>query len=363
MPFVSSDGKRLIKHSYSLAGDRITVYDFDSGEKRELATPAYRSIRPTSDGQCMLFTRSGKLVRLNLDDGSHRELVNLRPFCFGWYSLAISAFISLWVVALTIGIHWKTKHPFFEMTCLLLISWFVVIGWSALGTNAFLARIDIESAGFVFLGATFTFFMHWASTAKSFWGATLPCCLVGAAANVGVMFLWARGNAYRVVEGTIGCTFLLVMTLLGLWLVRKRFGRVGTEADFANSSDLERAESQLSLKLSALRFVDLTEFVGIPGAAMFVVWLVTYALTMCAISITASIAALRLRDLLASAIVFLVAAGLASGFHFMATRSWNIHLMWSEFTRYALIVAAAALVWIACRYCRAKGYRFERSAA
>ena len=372
MPFVTSDGKHVLTYDYDVHNERVGVHNLESHEKRELTTPAYSHVMPTPDGDCLLFTTAGKLIRLNLQDGSHREIMNLRPFRNEWYATAVASLVFVWIAALLLGKRMETKHPFFEMTCVLLLSWLVVIGWSTLGTTSFLARTDIESTGFVFFGAALMFFVLWASTARSFWGVTLPCCLSGMAANLGIMFLWARGDGYRVVEGTMGSMFLMVLTVLGLWIVQRRFGRLTRDSDFEKSTTADSGQSQVSLKqmlliigsvcllLAVLRFVDPSQFIAIPRASVLATWLLTFAGVATFMAISASVSAFRIERTPLSLVVSLLATGLFALSHHVLTRSWNIDLLWNVFTRYGLIGAVGCLIWIASRYCKAKGHRFER---
>ena len=169
----------------------------------------------------------------------------------------------------------------------------------------------------------------------------------------------------------MGSTFLIVLTGLGLWFVRRRFGRLTHDSDLQGST-ADSPPSQVSLKgmlltigsvcllLAVLRFVDPSQFIAIPRASVLATWLLTFAGIAACVGIAASVSAFRIERTSLSLVASLLATSVCALSHYVLTLSWNINLMWNVSTRYGLIGAIGCLIWIGSRHCRARGYRFER---
>ena len=153
----------------------------------------------------------------------------------------------------------------------------------------------------------------------------------------------------------MGSMFLMVLTVLGLWFVRRRFGRLTNDSDFENSTTADSAQPQVSLKqmllivgsvcllFAVLRFVDPSQFIAIPRASVLATWLLTFAGVATFMAISTSVSAFRIERTPLSLVASLLATSLFALSHHVLTRSWNIDLLWNVFTRYGLIGAIGCL--------------------
>ena len=366
----------------ALGSDHFLMYDNIYEKHPMLFKPNHESfdqplIPPTyhatsmPNGDAMLFTKAGKLVRLNPVTGKQRIVKDFRPNAGFYRTLATAGVPLLWAFLYYAGTRRLTRCPFGEVAVLILTTCVIFASWSWFGTGGGSVQVLVGlGLGYGFLTAAIVFGLIWCYVSKSPWGVVAPVGIIYAAIILAVFAVWAAGETPRFVQAVMAALLIAVWQALLLVGFRRFVGKV----EHKEAPAVTEVAHQFTLRQgfyftgSVASLLAIAQFLKWDGVNLLdigsqVIFLLGFGAVLTAPATFAMWITLRMENPIWSCLLSVLSVVAAVHVdHNISNLLPAMPLRDDVALRYGPSLIVTFVIWFGIRYCRAHGFRLARRA-
>lgn len=341
----------------------ISVYAIGGPKERSIPLESMASVHPSGDGNLLVTTDAGTLLKLDTQTGATRQLMNRQRWSRVSRWIAILGLPVVCVIWMSLAWKRRSVSPAFEMGFVYVAVTVVLMAWSRQSSTA-VAPSMLAAAVFVLLATLMPLVLIWTLSLESLWKWGLPVSTVGIAGVLLAFAFWDNSNV--VAEFVFAGGLLVFWQVTGIFALRLRYGPL-VRRNVAHPLSNRKA-AQIKLKevvVATAAFAILFSSMRIAGWSnlelrpVFLNWLVTFTLVFSSAVLLAFWSAFRIKRLsLAIVVCFVVSTLLLVPHGYLAMRWPPISPGFHTAQWYVTAFFATGLLFIALRYSHAHSYTF-----